>query len=74
MVEVERGQRKGCGVAAFQWAELLAQEDRQRHLCMEVWSRVKDFSRMVLTSAAVLYMTDPSEARFKKRSLSGLRP
>ena len=35
---------------------------------------LRTFSRIVLTSAAVLYMTDPSEVRFKKCSLSGLRP
>ena len=32
-----------------------------------VWGGLRTFSRMVLTSAAVLYKTDPSEVRFKKR-------
>ena len=34
----------------------------------------KTFSRRVLTSATVLYMTDPSEATFMKCALFDLRP
>ena len=48
------------GVVASQWADFLARVDRRRLPCTK-W--------IILTSATVLYMTDPSEARFMKCAL-----
>jgi hypothetical protein len=39
-----------------------------------VLNAVRTFSNVILTSATVLYMTDPSEAIFMNKVFSGVRP